>query len=116
MPLRRRPAERDVGEREHTLLSGGRTNGPRKVFGKCVTYRKLATLLRGHSLEIGLRTGDDTINPFTFEPTPEHLHFLHAFARFGVCQSAAVRSRGWHVFRLIGDQSRPPPVLLQEAG
>jgi type IV secretion system protein VirB4 len=45
------------------------------------SYRKLATLLRGSYLEIGLRTGDDTINPFAFEPTPEHLHFLHAFVR-----------------------------------
>jgi type IV secretion/conjugal transfer VirB4 family ATPase len=45
------------------------------------SYRKLATLLRGHYLEIGLRTGDDTINPFAFEPAPEHLHFLHAFVR-----------------------------------
>ena len=28
------------------------------------SYRKLATLLRGRYLEVGLRTGDDTINPF----------------------------------------------------
>src|SRR5207248_5124391 len=45
------------------------------------SYRKLATLLRGRYLEIDLHAGDDTINPFAFEPTPEHLHFLHAFVR-----------------------------------
>jgi type IV secretion/conjugal transfer VirB4 family ATPase len=45
------------------------------------SYRKLATLLRGRYLEIGLRGDDDTVNPFAFEPTPEHLHFLHAFVR-----------------------------------
>ena len=45
------------------------------------SYRKLAMLLRGRYLELGLRGGDDTINPFAFEPTPEHLHFLHAFVR-----------------------------------
>ena len=44
-------------------------------------YRKLAMLLRGRYLEIGLRSGNATINPFAFEPTPEHLHFLHAFVR-----------------------------------
>jgi type IV secretion system protein VirB4 len=45
------------------------------------SYRKLATLLRGRYLEIGLRSGNAAINPFAFEPTPEHLHFLHAFVR-----------------------------------
>jgi hypothetical protein len=44
------------------------------------SYRKLATLLRGRYLELGLRGGHDTINPFAFESTPEHLHFLHASA------------------------------------
>ena len=29
----------------------------------------------------GLRQHDVTINPFALEPTPEHLHFLHAFVR-----------------------------------
>ena len=45
------------------------------------SYRKLATLLRGRYLEIGLRNENASINPFAFEPTPEHLHFLHAFVR-----------------------------------
>ena len=44
-------------------------------------YRKLAALLEGRYLQIGLRQGDVTINPFALEPTPEHLHFLHAFVR-----------------------------------
>jgi type IV secretion system protein VirB4 len=45
------------------------------------SYRKLATLLRGRYLEIGLRHADVAINPFALGPTPEHLHFLHAFVR-----------------------------------
>ena len=45
------------------------------------SYQKLATLLRGRYVEIGLRHHDVTINPFALEPTPEHLHFLHAFVR-----------------------------------
>ena len=45
------------------------------------SYRKLATLLRGRYLEVGLRHPEVTINPFALEPTPEHLHFLHAFVR-----------------------------------
>jgi len=45
------------------------------------SYRKLATLLRGRYVEIGLHQSDVKINPFALEPTPEHLHFLHAFVR-----------------------------------
>jgi type IV secretion system protein TrbE len=45
------------------------------------SYRKLATLLQGRYLEVGLRNAAVTINPFALEPTPEHLHFLHAFVR-----------------------------------
>ncbi len=45
------------------------------------SYRKLSTLLGGSYLEVGLRQHDVTINPFALEPTPEHLHFLHAFVR-----------------------------------
>ena len=45
------------------------------------SYRKLATLLGGRYLEVGLRQHGVTINPFALEPTPEHLHFLHAFVR-----------------------------------
>src|SRR5207249_4746053 len=45
------------------------------------SYRKLASLLQGSYLEIGLRQHGVTINPFALEPTPEHLHFLHAFIR-----------------------------------
>jgi type IV secretory pathway VirB4 component len=45
------------------------------------SYQKLATLLHGRYLEIGLRHPDVTINPFALDPTPEHLHFLHAFVR-----------------------------------
>jgi type IV secretion system protein TrbE len=30
---------------------------------------------------VGLREASVTINPFAMEPTPEHVHFLHAFVR-----------------------------------
>lgn len=45
------------------------------------SYRKLATLLRGSYVELGLRQNAVSINPFALDPTPEHLHFLHAFVR-----------------------------------
>jgi type IV secretion system protein TrbE len=45
------------------------------------SYRKLSSLLAGRYLEIGLRHHGVSINPFALEPTPEHLHFLHAFVR-----------------------------------
>ena len=49
------------------------------VFDLGHSYRKLATLLQGSYVEIGLRVGDVTINPFALVPTPANLHFLHAF-------------------------------------
>ena len=51
------------------------------IFDLGHSYRKLATLLEGSYLELGLRQRDVTINPFALDPTPEHLHFLHAFVR-----------------------------------
>jgi type IV secretion system protein VirB4 len=46
------------------------------------SYRKLATLLEGRYLELGLRQQGVTINPFDLsDPSPEQLHFLHAFTR-----------------------------------
>jgi len=51
------------------------------IFDLGHSYRKLATLLDGSYLEIGLHHRDVTINPFVLEPTPENLHFLHAFTR-----------------------------------
>jgi len=45
------------------------------------SYRKLATLLGGRYLELGLRQHGVTINPFALDPRPENLHFLHAFVR-----------------------------------
>ena len=51
------------------------------IFDLGHSYRKLATLLDGSYLELGLRQVDVTINPFALEPTPENLHFLHAFVR-----------------------------------
>jgi type IV secretion system protein VirB4 len=85
----------DVG---HTLVLGATGSGKSFLLNFLVThaqkyepitvildlghsYRKLATLLQGRYLEIGLRQREVTINPFALEPTPEHLHFLHAFVR-----------------------------------
>ena len=46
------------------------------------SYRKLATLLQGAYVELGVRRQAVTINPFDIEsPTAEQIHFLHAFAR-----------------------------------
>jgi type IV secretion system protein VirB4 len=51
------------------------------IFDLGQSYRKLATLFRGSYLEVGLRQRGLSVNPFALEPTPENLHFLHAFAR-----------------------------------
>ena len=46
------------------------------------SYRKLAGLLEGGYLELGLRQQGVTINPFDIgDPSPEQLHFLHAFTQ-----------------------------------
>ena len=85
----------DVG---HTLILGATGSGKSFLLNFLIThaqkyapltvvldvghsYRKLATLLGGRYLEIGLRQDGVTINPFALEPTSEHLHFLHAFVR-----------------------------------
>jgi type IV secretion system protein VirB4 len=44
-------------------------------------FQKLAKLLDGSCVDLGLRQQGVAINPFALEPTPEHLHFLHAFTR-----------------------------------
>jgi type IV secretion/conjugal transfer VirB4 family ATPase len=64
------------------LVTQAEQYGPRTViFDLGHSYRKLATLFRGSYVEVGLRQRDVTINPFALEPTPENLHFLHAFVR-----------------------------------
>lgn len=44
-------------------------------------YQKLATLLQGSYLELGLQHSGVRINPFALPPTPENLDFLSSFAR-----------------------------------
>ncbi|MGE5360785.1 MAG: hypothetical protein ACM3NQ_17350 [Bacteroidales bacterium] len=85
----------DVG---HTLVLGATGSGKSFLLNFLVThaqkydpltvvldlghsYRKLATLLGGRYVEIGLRQDGVQINPFALAPTPEHLHFLHAFVK-----------------------------------
>ena len=89
------PHVQDVG---HTLVLGATGSGKSFLLNFLVThaqkydpvtvildlghsYRKLATLLQGQYLEVGLRQESVTINPFALEPSSEHLHFLHAFVR-----------------------------------
>lgn len=86
----------DVG---HTLVLGATGSGKSFLLNFLVThlqqydpltvvldlghsYRKLATLLEGSYLELGLRQQAVTINPFDLaDPSPEQLHFLHAFTK-----------------------------------
>jgi type IV secretion/conjugal transfer VirB4 family ATPase len=85
----------DVG---HTLILGATGSGKSFLVNFLLThvqkhnpvtvvldlghsYRKLASLLDGRYLEISPASGGERINPFAFEPTATHLHFLHAFVR-----------------------------------
>jgi type IV secretion system protein VirB4 len=89
------PHVQDVG---HTLVLGATGSGKSFLLNFLSThaqkydpftiildlgrsYQKLATLLHGRHLEIGLRHHEVSINPFALSPTPEHLHFLNAFVR-----------------------------------
>ena len=85
----------DVG---HTLITGATGSGKSFLLNFLVTmaqrydpftvifdlghsYRKLARLMEGSYLELGLRHAGVRLNPFALDPTPENLHFLHAFVR-----------------------------------
>jgi type IV secretion system protein VirB4 len=85
----------DVG---HTLVLGATGSGKSFLLNFLVThgqkydpltvifdlghsYRKLANALGGSYLELGLQQQNVSINPFALAPTPEHIHFLHAFIR-----------------------------------
>jgi len=51
------------------------------VFDLGRSYQKLASLMQGSYVEIGIRQHGPTINPFALAPTPENLHFLHTFVQ-----------------------------------
>jgi type IV secretion/conjugal transfer VirB4 family ATPase len=51
------------------------------IFDLGHSYRGLAARLHGSYLQLGLRQRDVQINPFAFDPTSEHLHFLQSFVR-----------------------------------
>ena len=51
------------------------------VFDLGHSYRKLTALLQGSYLELAPQQSGVSINPFALDPTPENLHFLHAFVR-----------------------------------
>jgi type IV secretion system protein VirB4 len=51
------------------------------IFDLGHSYRKLAALMEGSYLELGGRHEGVRLNPFALDPTPENLHFLHAFVR-----------------------------------
>lgn len=61
------------------------------IFDIGHSYRKLASVLQGSYVQLGLHQQGVTINPFAAEPTPEHLHFLHAFARVLIENADAYR-------------------------
>ena len=64
------------------LVTQAEQYAPRTViFDLGHSYRKLTTLFRGSYVQVGLQQRDVTINPFALDPTPENLHFLHAFVR-----------------------------------
>lgn len=64
------------------LLESAQKYDPRTViFDLGGSYKALTSRLGGSYMQIGLRSGEFTINPFCLEPTSENLHFLFSFVR-----------------------------------
>ncbi|MGD9902793.1 MAG: VirB4 family type IV secretion system protein [Vicinamibacterales bacterium] len=87
--------DEDVG---HTLVLGATGSGKSFLLNFLIThaqqfdpftivldlghsYRRLAGLLGASYVTLGLRHDSVRINPFALSPSPESLHFLHAFVR-----------------------------------
>ena len=63
------------------------------------SYRKLATLLEGAYVELGVQRQGVTINPFDIDaPTSDQIHFLHSFSR--------VLIEGEEAYRLSNHEDR----------
>src|SRR5207247_514792 len=88
------------------------------IFDLGHSYRNLSRLLGGSYLALDLRQREVGINPFAFEPTPDHLHFLHGFVRvllegadtyrLSTGSVAAVHAAG----RLVDSGQSPVRLLL----
>lgn len=74
------------------------------VFDLGHSYRQLATALGGSYLQLGLF--ESQINPFAFDPTPEHLHFVHGFVKVLLADTAMTAQDDRELYMAILDLYR----------